>query len=361
MLPREGVCPVHHCQLDLGERAWAALDSGSVEGQIVWDGGPALPVIVRYRGAHSRKFPRRSLQVTLQGARIPFGPPEGHEVRRIHLNADFIDPTLLRSRLSFALFEAVGAPAPVARHVAVTMGEQPAGVYVGLESVDRDFCRRRGWPEGPIFYAINRNANFGLVSPFTRQLKEPLEIGYQTVGQADPSILRQMLMELNMAPMRSFTRLVERWIDLTGYLRWLTVAVYVGNRDGFVHNYALCFNPDVGRFRIIPWDYDATFGIDINGRPARVDRVPLEGWNKLTHRILASDRFRQRYRQEFLSALDGPLHPDSVRALVDKYQQEIGSVVESDRGPERFRGGVESLLQWVDSRWALLRQSLLTS
>lgn len=360
MLPGEGVCPVHYCQLHLGDRAWEALDGGSVAGQIVWDGGQALPVIARYRGAHSRKFPRRSLQVTLQGARIPFGPPEGHTVRRIHLNADYIDPTLLRSRLSFALFEALGAPAPVARHVSLTVGEEQAGVYVGLESVDRDFCLRRGWTEGPIFYAINRNANFGLINPFTRQLKEPLEIGYQTVGKADPSTLRQMLMELNMASMRSFPRLVERWIDVTGYLRWLTVAVYVGNRDGFVHNYALCFSPNVERFRIIPWDYDATFGIDINGRPARVDRVPLEGWNKLTHRILACGRFRDQYRQGFLSALDGHLHPDSVRSLVDRFQQEIAPAVEADRGTERFRAGVESLLQWVERRSALLRQSLST-
>lgn len=323
-----------------------------------WDGGQALPVIVRYRGAHSRKFPRRSLQITTQGERLPFGPPEGHSVRRIHLNADYIDPTLIRSRLSFALFEAMGAPAPVARHVELLMGEEPAGTFVGLESVDSDFCRRRGWSVGPIFYAINRNANFGLISPFTRQLKEPLEVGYQPVERADPSMLRQMLMELNMASLRSFARLVERWIDVTGYLRWLTVAVFVGNRDGFVHNYALCFSPDLERFRIIPWDYDATFGIDINGRPARVDRVPLEGWNKLTHRMFACDRLRYRYRQLFLEALDGPLHPEAVRCTVSKIRQEIGSIVEIDRGAERFRTGVESLLQWVDKRSALLRQSL---
>jgi spore coat protein H len=275
------------CDLDLGDNPWGRLAQGRIDGRMRWNGGPALEVRVGVRGAHSRKFPKKSLQVDMESEKLPDGPPEGHRVRRVHLNADFIDPTLMRSALSFQLFHDVGAPAPLCRHTDLHVGRETPQLYMALESVDSDFCLRRGWKPGYIYYALNRNANFGLVSPNTRSLKQPLEAGYRTVQGSDPAPLRRMIMDLNLASDQRFPATVERCIDVPGYLRWLMVAVFVGNRDGFVHNYALYRDPDTGIFRIIPWDYDATWGIDVHGRPARLDRVPIAGWNRLSQRLCA--------------------------------------------------------------------------
>ena len=107
-------------------------------------------------------------------------------------------------------------------------------------------------------------------------------------------------------------------------------AVFVGNRDGFVHNYALYLEPDERRFRIIPWDYDATWGIDIHGRPARLDRVPVTGWNKLSYRLFAHPEGRRRFRRAFLRALDGPLAPDSVLPLIDRLASQVAPWRERD-------------------------------
>nr|PZN73098.1 MAG: hypothetical protein DIU55_04155 [Bacillota bacterium] len=347
------------CALALGPEPWPRLAEGSLTGTLRWNDGPELPVSVRIRGAHSRKFPKRSLQVTLRGARLPDEPPAGHTVRRIHLNADFVDPTLLRSALSYTLFPLLGVDAPRWRHVLLTVSGEPAGLYVALESVDRDFCRRRGWAPGPIFYAINRNANFGLISPFTGTLKEPLERGYQPVDGADPAPIREMLMELNLADDASVLRVAHRWFDLDRYLHWVIGAVFVGNRDGFVHNYALYLEPRERRFRIIPWDYDATWGIDIHGRPARLDRVPVTGWNKLSHRLFAHPEGRRRFRLAFLRALDGPLAPHSVLPLIERLAAQVEPWREQDPYLRQadFPQEVERLRRWaVDRRNLLLRE-----
>lgn len=348
------------CLLDLGPDPWPRLARESLAGTLCWNDGPPLAASVRIRGAHSRKFPKRSLQVTFPKGPMTDEPPPDHTIARIHLNADYIDPTLMRSALSYSLFPALGVDAPRWRHVALTLSGQFAGLYVGLESVDRDFCARRNWAPGPIFYAINRNANFGLLNPFTKGLKEPLERGYLPIGRPGPEPIREMLLAINLASATAFPKVAERWFEIDRYLGWLMGAVFVGNRDGFVHNYALYLEPSMKRFRIIPWDYDATWGIDIHGRPARLDRVPVKGWNKLSHRLLSTPAIRDRYRRRFREALDGPLSPDGVHPLIDQLGAALGPWVSKDpflRGSD-YDAEVERLKRWAVERRALLLTEL---
>jgi len=355
---------VHLCYLDLGPNPWERLADGDVKGGICWGQNPEIPVVSTIRGAHSRRFPRKSIQVTLPDQGVEFGPPKGHLVHRIHLNADYIDPTLLRSSLSFWLFDKVGAVAPISRHVALWVGEEFAGVYVGLESVDADFCLRRGWKPGSIYYAVNRNANFGLISPFTKTPKERMDAGYQVADYRyqKRSDLREMVTDLNLCAEPFLARTMERWIDVEGYLRWLMVAVFVGNRDGFVHNYALVQDPATSRFRIVPWDYDATWGIDIHGRPARLDRVPVTGWNKLTHRLLSILHYRKRYRDLFTDMLAGPASPESLAIEIDRISADIAGWI--DKMPHKavdqagYSGAIEALQKWGRDRRALLYEQL---
>jgi len=350
------------CDLELGDCPWTRLAEGPVSGTLLWNGPEGAPVSVRIRGAHSRRFPRKSLQVDAVDCRLPDPPPAEHTVRRLHLNADYIDPTRMRSALCFRLFADAGVPAPLCRHTRLTVSGEPLGIYMLLESVDRDFCRRRGWKPGPIYYALNRNANFSLVSPTTRSLKQPLETGYKAVARADFTPLRRMLMDLNLAPDRTFAAVADRCIDVEGYLRWLLVAVFVGNRDGFVHNYALYRDPDSGLFRIIPWDYDATWGIDVHGRPARLDRVPIGGWNRLSQRLLASPSIRRRYRRLVVEMLNGPLSPESVLPLIDNLRSRLAPWIDKDvqtlaEGGD-FSTGVQGLRRWAVERRTLLLQEL---
>lgn len=350
------------CELALGPEPWERLADGPVRGVVTWGESDVLDGLIRIRGAHSRRFPKKSLQLDFPDRRLPDSPPDGHTVKRIHLNADYIDPTLMRTALCFTLFDRMGVPAPSWRHVQVTVSGEQAGTYVALESVDGDFCRRRGWPQGSLFYAINRNANFGLVSPFSRELKQPLEAGYKPLFRADPAPIRSMLTDLNLASERAFPRTAERWIDLDLYFRWLMVAVFVGNRDGFVHNYALYQHPEDGRFRLIPWDYDATWGVDVNGRPARLDRVPVGGWNKLSWRLLQNPRYRGAYRDRFLEALAGPLSPEQTLPEIDKLCARLEPWIDSTRHESEatpaYQVEVDRLRWWATERASLLQKQL---
>lgn len=353
---------VQRCALALGDDPWDRLSAGRIAGTLAWNDQPAQDVLVRIRGAHSRRFPKKSLQVDFPDEPLRDEPPEGHVVRRIHLNADYVDPTLMRSALSYGLFAQAGVPAPLCRHAEVAVNGAFAGLYVTLESVDSDFLRRRHWAPGPIYYAVNRDANFGLLSPFSRQVKQSLDQGYQAVHKADTGPLRRMLMEVNLASDRAFPAVVERWIDVPGYLRWLLVSVFIGNRDGFVHNYALYRDGGSGHFRIIPWDCDATWGIDINGKPARLDRVPMTGWNKLTYRLLATTAYRHLYKNLFRQAFDTFLDSTDLAGEIDKLSRAIEPWIDKNcqrHGCQtRFEVAVATLRRWAEERRALLLREL---
>lgn len=362
--PMRGVFWVDVCTLDLGRKSWVQMEDRRAKGKMRWGDKPEVSVAARVRGAHSRRFPKRSLEVRVTKGEFPDEPPVGHKVERVHLNADYVDPTLLRSALSFLLFKEVGAPAPHCRHTPLVVSGKFAGVYVALESVDNDFCRRRGWAPGPIFYAVTREANFGLANPFSRKLKKDLSDGYQDFGGHGTETIQRMVKEINLAPDAEFSDVVNRWFDVEAYLKWLMVAVFVGNRDGFVHNYALYQEPGSDRFRLVPWDYDATFGIDINGRPAAVGRVPLIGWNKLSHRLLALAEYRETYRSAFLEALETYFSLPFLREKVERFAGQIQRWVEKDRhrrgARQPYQEHLDYLLKWSAERRELLAEELKT-
>jgi spore coat protein H len=244
-----------------------------------------------YRGSHTRKFPKKSYQVKFISPMVYKGE------REFHLNAEFADPSLIRNKLSFDFFTRIGALSPQTYHVLLYINEQFAGIYLKLESVDNRFLQTRELPDGPIYYAINSNANFSLLNPKTSEVKNSLEEGYMRKcgTAADDADLRTFIYKINTTPVAQFEAEIEKLLDVDSYLRWLAGAVCTQNFDGFIHNYALYRNRETERFTIIPWDYDATWGRNVNGRVLKHTYLPIEGFNTLTARILDVSSFRLSY------------------------------------------------------------------
>lgn len=64
------------------------------------------------------------------------------------------------------------------------MNGKDEGIYLELESVDEYYLKKRGLPKGAIFYAVDGDANFSLMSDLDKGIKKSLEMGYQkSAGQ----------------------------------------------------------------------------------------------------------------------------------------------------------------------------------
>lgn len=268
----------------------------------VWDDRPVpaylqanktiYDIDLAYRGSYTRELKKKSYWVKF------VHPSRFNGAREIHLNAEYKDPSLIRNKLSLDFFNEIGVLSPQSQHVTLTRNQSFKGVYLQLESVDDLFLKKRGLSLGPIYYAINNNANFSLTRD--RKQKKSLLSGYkQAIGnRSDDEFFSYFIQVINTVSKADFSREIKQFLHVDKYLRWLAGAVCVMNNDGFTHNYALYRSLETGLFEMIPWDYDATWGRNVSGGIMRHDYVPLKGkkGNYLSHLLLQITEFRQLYR-----------------------------------------------------------------
>lgn len=315
--------------------------------------GQSFPVSVRYRGGHTREYPKRSYEVVRQGQ--PF-----------HYNAEFDDPSMIRNALSFRFFEAIGVPSPRTKHVRLFLNGQPQGVYLEIEGVDRRFFRRRGIGYSSLFYAVNNNADFGLRNPETNRLKYSLLSGYEhrSGGEEEKAKLVAFIKRLNElegAGSKGAAYFRSR-LDVDNYLRWLAGAVLTGNYDGFEQNYALYRHRRTGKFRIIPWDYEGTWGRNCYGQSVSSGLVEVTGYNFLTRRLLEHKANRSRYRQILASALKGPFTERAIMPAVERMMSSVAPYIRYDRTRkwtyEEFLSESSLIRQYIRERRTIVASEL---
>ncbi|WNC16615.1 CotH kinase family protein [Brevibacillus brevis] len=319
-------------------------------------GSETYQIELAYRGAHTRKFPKKSYQITVTSSQ----PFDGS--REFHLNAEYADPSLIRNKLSFCFFDQIGSLAPRAQHVILYLNGKCAGLYLKLESVDEHFLTSRGLPWGPIYYAVNSQANFSLLHPRTEEVKGELEAGYlrKCGKETDDGLLRELIYKINTTPQQQFAKEISRILDVENYLSWLAGAVCTQNHDGFLHNYALYWRHH--QALIIPWDYDATWGRSINGKPLDPAALPIDGHNSLSARILAVPAFRSRYAAILKQILEKTFTVDHWRAFIlhlhaslrphlsnDPYKKDTLSIFDDEPA---------FIFSFIERRSAFLRKNL---
>lgn len=302
----------------------------------IWDDEPIparlaiekkkLEVDLAYRGSHIRKFKKKSYHITF------YRPNMYRSAKEIHLNAEFKDPSYIRNKLSLDFFSDIGCLSPQSRHVFLSLNGADQGVYLELESVDEYFLVRRNLPEGAIFYAIDGDANFSLISDLDKEVKKSLDSGYEQKygNEEDSLILQDAIIKINTIPREDFKGEIEKILDVDKYLRWLAGAVLTQNYDGFVHNYALYRNGETGLFEIIPWDYDATWGRDVHGDLLDFDYVPIEGYNTLTARILDIELYRKKYKDLLNKLLNHHFTLEYLNPKIESLREKIRPFILKD-------------------------------
>ena len=320
--------------------------------------GKKLEIDISYRGSHIRDYKKKSYQINY------YKPKKYKGSNLIHLNAEYKDPSLIRNKLSFDFFAEIGTLAPLSRHVFLTLNGKAEGVYLEIESVDENFLRRRNLPNGTIFYAVDGDANFSLISDLDKETKKSLELGYERkLGtDADDYYLQEFIYKINTIPRAEFEMEISNYIDVDKYLRWVAGIIFTANYDGFVHNYALYRNGDTGLFEVIPWDYDATWGRDVNGKIMEVNYVPIDGFNTLTARILDVENYRRQYRSLVETILNHQFTVEYMTPKVDTLLQTIRPYVLKDPYKkdqiDNFDKERETILKYIEERRAYLKGKL---
>ncbi|MBS4174969.1 CotH kinase family protein [Bacillus sp. FJAT-49736] len=335
--------------LDLRELKKDIWNEEPVPGQLTIN-KRKFDVDIVYRGSHIRKFAKKSYNVSF------YKPSNYQGKKEIHLNAEYKDPSMIRNKLSLDFFSDIGVLSPESQFIFLQLNGRKEGIYLELESVDENFLKKRGLPNGSIFYAVDGDANFSLLSDLDEETKKSLLLGYERKcgNKSDDYHLQQFIFVINTLLKQEFEKEIIHHLDVEKYLRWLAGVVLTQNYDGFVHNYALYRNGDTGLFEIIPWDYDATWGRDVNGKYMEEDYVRIEGYNTLTARLLDVTAFRKKYRSMLAEFLTNQYTVDYLRPKIEYLFQLIEPYIPMDPYKkddlEKFKEEPNLILEFIHLR-----------
>lgn len=327
------------------------IPSKLVVDNIVYDIG------ITYRGDHIRRFRKKSYRIDFGAYNSDF------EGREIHFNAEYRDPSIIRNKLSFDFFQIIGSISPDCKHVFIELNGKPMGVYLQIESVDDLFLQKRQLPYGPIYYATKYHANFSLLTP-RHNPKPSLISGYeQKIGSDDDNRdLEMFIYKVNTTSQSNFAEEIARCVDIEKYLLWLCGVVCTQNFDAFIHNYAIYQNRETKLYQMIPWDYDATWGRDWNGKIMEYNYVPIEGYNTLTARLLDVKDIRAKYRLLLEEILETSFTVEALEPRITNLHKQLRPYVSVDpykkKSINMFDSELDFILRFISDRNSYLRMHL---
>lgn len=315
-------------------------------------------ILVSYRGAFTRKLPKKPYLIQFISPNTFYGN------RELHLNAEYYDPSLMRNKLSFEFFEKIGVFAPKAKHILLKLNKNILGVYLQLESFDELFLQKRGISEGAIYYASNDDANFSLLDPDDHEPKKNILSGYtrKSGTEEDDNKLKEFLYKVNITSRSDFESMIHEYLNVNNYLRWLAGVVCTQNFDGFIQNYTIYENRNIGLYEISPWDYDATWGRDIKGRKLENEYVPITGYNTLTARLLDIPTIKNQYKEILEDILSNYFTTSFMEPKIQAQYSQLKKVVTLDPFKKNFvktiDGEPEYILTFIKNRSQYLKDHL---
>jgi spore coat protein CotH len=255
-----------------------------------------------------------------------YGGPRFHGIDRIHFANNKNDPSLMREILFSRVLDRMQVPASRASYAWVKADGQGLGLYTMVEMIDERFVRAiwENQPEaggGNLYKCEPKSeADTGCSLTWAGDRRTDYldttcleEDGCGLVlksNEDDPTLnnysdLIDFLDFLNNSTDLEFAAGIEERFDVDAFLRYLAVAVALGDVTGYlggIDNFYLYHRPDTGKFVFIPWDHNKSMGLTPCPTGAHTtgsspdDPECTDAQRPLVERILAVGLYRSAYR-----------------------------------------------------------------
>jgi len=325
---------LHEARLDIDPSAWQALRDNYLQNQyyaanLTVDGVAVRQVGIRSRGAGSRNEEKPGLKVEFDKY-VP--AQEYYGYKSLVIDNLTQDASMLRERLSFLVFEAMGIAAPRNAHARLTVNGGYWGLFALVEPVSKPFLEARlGEKSGTLFdYEWQFPYDFSWLGP---QPSAYVPLPFQPETNEDrPDVatgLVAFVRAINETSDAAFVSAMAGRLDVDRFLTHVAVENAIAEGDGIVgnqgtNNFYLYEYGAKNRFVFVPWDKDSTF---------RSGTWPLY-WNLetnvLTRRLVADPAKRQLYADAVSRAADEFVNPRWLTPQLDIAYQQIRSAALGD-------------------------------
>jgi len=315
--------------------------------QFIFDDGENIDTLenigFRLRGNTSRYARKKSFKISfneyVSGRKF-------QGVKKVNLNGEHNDPTLIREKLFYDFWKKAGMPERRTSFVKLYINGTYYGLYTNLEEMEKEWVTRVFPNNNGNLYKCTYPADLVYLGPDQQTYKD-LQNSTATGGrvyelqtnksQDDYSRLVALITALNHTPDTGFIPLIDGILNVNGFLKALALDVATGNWDDYSYNrnnYYLYDNPATGQFEFIAYDPDNTCGVDWMG----IDwgtRNCLSWVNNtlqlpLAQKLLAVPSFFDRYKLFLDTIARRIILPDSSFAHISLLKQLITEAAVAD-------------------------------
>jgi len=280
----------------------------------------------------------------------------------VNVKGEFDDGSMMRERLAFFVFGAFMPAVPKTAHTILMVNGNSRGLYTLREdwdetSISEHFTQPYGplyrvrgalFPANPYAY-INDDPNSYMPLPWERHIKMTAR-GDEVV----PALLKALTDE----------SMFESVVDVDDLIGYLVAAELVMTTDGLIgttgaSDHFQYFDPQSGKFVVLPWDPDNTFGSQ-GEMPTKSIYSKLER-NSLTNVVISRSDLQARYIQSLKDGM-AKLPVEMVQAKADAIYAQIKDAAHADTvkmfSNDSFDWGVMDIKQFTAGRYANLQMQL---
>ncbi len=282
-----------------------------VEASVSIDGVVFPKVGLRKKGfIGSLSHTRPSLKIKLNHINED-GEIEG--LTNLTLNNNKQDTNLMSQFMGYALFNAIGSPAPLCAYAKVTVNGENLGIYSHVETVRKSLLKRAfGNSNGPLYEGTVVDFYEGWENSFEHKR------GDDTRGRAQINALIDLLAD----PKATETEIGEL-VDLESFYRFWAAEGLVGFWDGYSgnkNNFFLYLNPEDNKFHFIPWGMDSVFTKHSKLEFMNDARAPISVKTQglIAYKLYQFESGRRQYREVLTEILDKHWNTAELLASLDK-------------------------------------------
>ena len=287
-----------------------------VEASVSIDGMVFPKVGIRKKGfIGSQNHVRPSLKIKLNHVDKK-GSIDG--LTNLTFNNNQQDVTQVSQFMGYALFNAIGSPAPRCAYAKVTVNGNNLGLYSHVETMRPPLLKRAfGNNKGP-FYE-------GTVVDFHKEWENSFEHkrGDDARGREKIKTLIDVLADDQVTE-----EVIGEHVDLDSFYRFWATEGLLGFWDGYSgnnNNFFVYLNPETDKFHFLPWGADSLFikfsMLDFQKDPRKPISVKTQGL--IAHKLYQLEAGRERYAKTIMDILENHWNEEVLLAEVDRISAMI--------------------------------------
>lgn len=331
---------------------------------------------IEVKGKSSRLVPKKGPLIKLDK------PQQWRGNARIALNALATDPTMMREWLAWDLIHALGMVAPEVGYTFLTINGEDQGLFLRIEWLGPAMFQRYGHASGELY---DPDDNESCADLYPQSLARLDVCWAKLYPDRDFTPLANLIRAIDAEPVETFHTFMARTFDVESVVNWIAVTVLVSNLTTYNNEYWPYFSKTTGKWLIVPWDYDRSFGKNADPwqpYPAFVFNdnfqyyygLELGAANALRDKMLKNAALRDRIRARIGEILDGRpdparrwrgwFAPEAMQARMDR----LVAFVKPLRARDPFLAGLDAafdeevaaLRHYVEARAHYLRRTVLS-